>query len=117
MKTTKQEVQVAELKNTGELLSLVACLGSAVGNSLEDGKFDASDIANFLVAIGKLPDAVEDVALVSEELTNATSEQLDELHSLFEADFDIPQDELEAAVEDHIELGLDILDLVRKYYL
>lgn len=107
------------LKNTEELLALVAGIGNAVGVSISDGKFDVSDLVNFFGVLTDLQDAIEGAEQVLTELQSAAPEEMAELKADFVAELDLPEnyDGIEALVEDHISLGLDLIRLVKAHYL
>ena len=100
------------MKELKEALSFALALGNALGQSLEDGKLDYSDLLNLWEPMTKAGDAVEGASKILAEIHALDDAATRELLDYAKATFDIPQDKMEAAVEASINVLLGILKLV-----
>ena len=107
---------MAGIKETKEVLDFTAAIGNATGVSLQDGKFDLMEITNYITALTKLPSAVDGIDQVPEELKDLYGAEAQEILAFFSEKLDLPQEEIETAVEDHLAVGLAFYRLVQKYY-
>jgi len=99
------------MKETKEMLSFVFSLTEGVFKALEDGKFGLTDIVHFIETIKGLPSAVNDIALVVEEIKAMDVAQKEELKVWIKEDFDIPAEGVEATVEAGLSIILDLFGL------
>jgi hypothetical protein len=97
-------------------MEFLVALGSGVGKAAEDGKIDINDLSVILPAMIKLPQALQGLDKAGEAMMDLTEEEADELKQLFAA-LDIPQEELEQAVEDHFDIVIDMWIVLKKYWL
>lgn len=105
------------IKETKELLDFVIALGNATSISLEDGKFFWSEFTNYIGALIKLPVAIQDIEQVPVEMKDLDDAEAKELLQYAKDKLDIPEEELEVAIEEHLALGLEIYKLLMKYYV
>lgn len=96
-----------DLKETKELLSFVFALVYATSKSLQDGKFEYREALNYVGAVRKLPSAVKGIEQVPAEIRDLTPEEVDELKAFIVEEFDIVNDELEANIEEMLDLAAD----------
>ena len=108
---------MAGIQQTKDVLKTAALIGNGVGISLQDGKFDLSDLTNFVNALISLPTAVDGITEVPTELKDLDPAERTELLNYFSQEFDIPHDKTEEAIEDHIEFLFALWKIVDKYYL
>ena len=99
------------MNNVKELLGFVFSLTEGVFKSLEDGKFDLTDMLHFVGAFKDLPSAVADITAIPDEIKNMTDEQKAELKQWVKDDFDIPLEGVEAAVESGLSIIIDLFSL------
>lgn len=90
---------MAGIKETGELVVWVGKVGSAVGESMEDGKLTASDILKIFKTLPDAPAALMGIAEVPTELKDLDVEEAAQLVGLFAESFAIPNHEAEHKVE------------------
>jgi hypothetical protein len=91
------------LKETTDLVILVARLANGVSKSLEDGKISMGDALNFVPALVAIPSAIANCSEIPTELMNATPEDKDELLDSFKREFSIDNASAEAMIEKVIE--------------
>jgi hypothetical protein len=108
---------MAGIKEVREVIDVAAKLGNAAGKILQDDKFDWGELVEFVPALIALPEAISGISLVGEELKDLSEEEKSQLAQYLVDQFDIPQDDLETAVEDHAAVLLELWMLVKKYYL
>lgn len=108
---------MAGIQETKEVLKVAAEIGNGVGIALQDGKFELSELALFVGALIDLPNAIQGIQQVPVELKDLDETERLELLNYMRDQFDIPQDETEEAVEDHVEFLLSLWKLVQKHYL
>lgn len=104
-----------QLKEFKELVVFVAVLGNGIGEALDNGKLEISDILKLLPALRLSKDAIDGLNEIPAELMEADEEMIANLRQQFIDDFDIPQDEVEATVERAWNAAFYLLDLVRSF--
>ncbi len=105
------------IKETQEALAFAVAIGNATGISLQDGKFDTMDIVNYVGALTKFPAAVEGANQIPVELKDLDEAESQALIAQIKDQLDLPQDEIEEAIEDHLEVVRVIYNLAQKYYI
>ena len=105
------------IKETKEALEFAAAIGNATGISLQDGKFDTLDIVNYINALSKFPAAVENAAEIPKELDDLDEAEAAELVEFVQTKLDLPQENIEQAIEDHLAVVATIYLLAKKYYI
>lgn len=98
---------MAGTKETKDLLDFALSLGNGLGNALEDG-FQLSDLALLLPALLKIGDALNGIGNVPAELADLDDTELADLKAFIQGKFDIPQDKIEPAIEQGIDLGIRV---------
>ena len=83
-----------------QLVIFVCKLAMAFVKTLEDKKFNLLELVNFVPAVAALPGAVEGIENVPLELKDLDDAEKDELVDAVIEAFDIPNDEVEAFIED-----------------
>jgi len=106
----------AQYKNVYEVVGFVIALGNAFGEALEDGKLSIADALVFWEPLSELGEAVNDFNRVGDEYRTMLKSP-DELQALVDwtkEEFDVPEDNVEAIIEEAITAGLAILKFVAK---
>ena len=62
--------EVLQIKEAKELLSFAIAIVAATTKSLEDGKFEMGEIANYVPALMQAPTAFDGITVAFEELKN-----------------------------------------------
>ena len=96
-----------------ELATAAAKLGTAAGRILEDGKVGLADMVHVPMILGGLKDlsGVEFASLLP-ELKDLSEGERDELAAHFGALFDLPNDGVEAIVEQGLAIVLMALEAI-----
>lgn len=103
------------MKNLEELVRLSLSLSSAIQKSLADDSFDVKDFLFFIPVITKIKPALEDLAAIPEEIKNMSEAEHAALVALVKAEFSLPDEKIESAIEIGIEVGLKLLQLALLY--
>jgi len=101
------------IENIKKLIKGICAFGNAGGSILEDGKVSISDIGALKYLVGAKDLLDVDVKALLEEFKDLDEQEKVVILSEIEAEFDIPQDEVEAKVEDAFALGLKAIDIYR----
>lgn len=91
-------------KETMEVVELLFAIGEGAAFALEDGEPSMSDAVFFFEALRKIGPAVSDISKVPGEISAWTNADTIDLENAAH-NFDIPQDNIEAAVKDAIDLA------------
>lgn len=107
---------MAGIKETKELIVFVSSLGNALGNALEDGEIDWTDLGSLVGVIRTVGPALEGAQGVLGELSDLSEVEYQELLETAQESFDIPQDKLEEYAEAAFDLGLRLSMFVSKFF-
>jgi hypothetical protein len=107
--------KVYGVKETKELVGFGLGLGNAVGTALADGKLELSEASLLLPVLLKTPEAFGGIAQIGQELGELDEQEKAELKSFVESEFNIPQDNIEAAIETALKLALDLYGVVKLF--
>lgn len=108
---------MAGISQTQDVVRFAAKLGNAAGRILQDDKFTWTEIVEVIPALLELPNAISGISEVPGEFADLDEAEKNQLAEFLANEFDIPQDQLEMAVEDHVKVVLAIWLVVKKYYL
>lgn len=100
------------MKETSELVVLVARIANGVASSMEDGKITIGDLTNLGPALAALPAAISGISDIVVELKAATDADKEDLVNTFCAEFSISSAAAEALVEESIALVVGIWKLL-----
>ncbi|MFQ5641702.1 MAG: hypothetical protein ACE5IR_27320 [bacterium] len=105
------------IEETKDLFRFGASFGNALGKTFADGKFQLSEIVNFIQPVTKIPAALTGISQVDDELLDLDETEKAELLQLAKDEFDIPSEGAEEFVEDSLQLALMIFSYVQKHFL
>lgn len=97
--------------NVKQVVHLGCTLGEAVAGSLADGKWSFSDIHFFLPVVTSVAAALGDIQKVPEELKAMSPEDFDELRAYVKTELELPDEQVEAAIELGCDVGVKLLQL------
>ena len=102
-----------DISSLKSLVFVAASLGNIAGETMEDGKVDAKDLAMIGKLIPVFPAllAIDFKAVIPEAKDLSESEAL-ELVEFFKAQFNIPQDDLEVKIETVLSLCVRLAGIV-----
>jgi hypothetical protein len=102
------------MKNLKELLAFVLSLGASVGKALEDKKIDSSDILHLIHPLTLAGPAFMDLGRLKAELAGAQPEDIKDLGDWAAQEFDIPQEEIEALIDEYLRMVPALASVVAK---
>lgn len=105
---------MAKAKELKEVLSFICSLANSIGDVAEDGKMNLADATHLVPLLYKLPSAVDGMAEIPSEVSELSQEDVEELVKMVKDELDIPQDKIEDAIEDGIDLCLRLYALAQK---
>lgn len=105
---------MAKLKETKELLGFVCALANSIGKIGENGKPALRDIMHLVPLIHKIPTAMDGIADIPQEVKAMSEADLAELVQSIKDDLDLPQDKVEAAIEDSLDVAVKLYALAQK---
>lgn len=86
-----------------------------MSKALDDGKFKWHEALRFVDDFRKMPKLVENIHNIKDELNDLSSDERAELIFYVQQEFDIDNDKVEQAIEDGIEIALNIWGKIEKY--
>jgi len=104
---TEEKVGIVDLK---EVVGFGLTLGETI-YGVFDG-IDAVDAMNLMELIKRAPGAIKDIGLVIPQALDLDDEERAELKAFVEADFDIPSDKIESAIETALSVVIDLTKLL-----
>lgn len=102
---------MAKAKELKEALSFICSLANSIGKIAEDGK----NATHLIPLLYKIPSAVDGMSEIPAEVAELSQEDIEELAQMVKDELDIPQDKIEAAIEDGIDLCLRLYALAQKF--
>lgn len=105
---------MAGVKETKDFVIACAKYGSAIGKSLEDGKISLLDVQYLYEPLMATQAAVEGFGSVGAELADLDAAELKDLQDTFAQTFDVPQESVEALVENAVDIAIQIWSFVQK---
>jgi hypothetical protein len=106
------------MKETKELLKLAISVFNSIGSVMQDGKVEYAEVISELVRIApSVPAAIDGSGLILSEVKDIDEQEIEELKAFIVQEFDIPQENLEEFIEDHIEALSCIGKVLVKHYL
>jgi hypothetical protein len=101
-------------KELGEMLKFVCALADGIGEAAKDGSVTLGDAAHLIPRLYKLPSAADGIAEIPAEVADLSQDEVAALVAMIKDELDLPQDKLEMAIEDALEIGIKIYALVQK---
>lgn len=105
---------MAEVKELKEVLGFVCALANGIGDAAKDGQVSLGDATHLIPLLYKLPSAVDGIAKIPEEAKDLSQDEIDELAKYIKEELDLPQDKIEMAVEEGLDICLQLYSLVEK---
>lgn len=102
------------VENLKKVVSFGCGLTGQIAESLKDG-WQWTDALSFVDEMAAIPGVVKTLPAVKQELSDLSTTEREELHAYIVEKFDIPNDKVEAFVENAIGVALNVLSLVEKW--
>lgn len=108
---------MAGIKDTKEVLAFVFSLGRAISAATEDGDLGWSDALKFIEPMKKIGPAMDDIEDVLVELGDLDDTEFEQLVQFVKDEFRVDDvvDDVEAAVEEALNAGVEIIKIVRLF--
>lgn len=103
-----------DVKELSEVIEFMAELANALGKAAEDKKATLSDALYLAPLVYKLPSALEGIDKIPQEAKKLDKEKMDLLAEKFKEKLKLPQEKLEMAIEDSLDISLRLYALVEK---
>lgn len=101
-------------ENLKKVITVACDFAKQAASSLSDG-WQWTDFFSFVDEMAAIPGAVKSLAHVKEELANLSTEERIEIHAHFVAKFELPNEHVEAIIEDAVAWALSTLELVERF--
>jgi len=108
------------IKETKDLITLGASFGEAIYEAGKDSEWTLGDYKHFLPVLGDVIPAISGIEQVPAELKDLTEAEKMELFDFFKQEFNIPDDLIEAFVENaldtarHVFIGVDLWKQIKE---
>jgi hypothetical protein len=100
------------LKETRDVVILVARLGTSIGEAMKDGKVELADLVHLGPVVAALPAAFSGLDQIVAEIKGATDADREELNQAFCAEFSWPTAKAELAVEGAFDIIISLWKLL-----
>lgn len=100
-------------KETKDVIEFLCALVNAIADASADGKVTLGEAAALLPVLYKLPAAIDGIDAIPDEASDFTQDELDELSELIKEELDLPNDRVEAAVEQLVDMAVKLYALVK----
>jgi len=101
-------------KELGEVLKFICALANAVGEAAKDGEVSLGDAAHLIPLLYKLPAAADGMSEIPAEAKDLSQDEIDALIKMVKDELDLPQDKIEMAVEESLDVAIKLYALVVK---
>lgn len=105
---------MAKAKELKEILSFMCSLANAIGEASDDGKISRSEALGMLPLLYDVPSAFGGMTEIPAEVSDLSQEDIEELAQMIKDELELPQDKVEEAIEDGIDLCLRLYALAQK---
>lgn len=103
-----------EAKELKEALKFICALANSIGEVAKDGEIGLGDATHLIPLLYKLPSAVDGMGEIPAEVKELSTEGMAELAQMIKDELDLPQDKIEFAVEEGIDICLKLYALAQK---
>jgi hypothetical protein len=100
-------------KETKDVVRFLCALISTVADAMKDGKVSLSEATSLIPVLMKLPAAIDGIDEIPDEASDFTMEEIEEIKEVIVEDLDLPDDQVEAAVEHLLEMAVKLYALVK----
>lgn len=105
---------MAGIKELSDVVKFVCSLVSAVADAAEDGKATVGDVTHLMPVLYNLPSAVDGFDMALEEVKDLTEDELQDLSVLIKKHLELPDEKVEEAVEELVDICLKLYSVVKK---
>lgn len=105
---------MAKMKELKEAVGFVCSLANSIGKMSENGTPTLRDAMHLVPLLYKLPTAIDGASEIPAEVGAMSEEDLAALVQSVKDDLDLPQDKVEAAIEDGLDVAIKLYALAKK---
>lgn len=103
------------VENLKKLIKFSCDFTEQITEALADGKFTWMESFGFIDEVMQLPGVVKSFPAIKQELSELSPEERQELYDYLKEEFDIPNDRLEAFIENSLSLAIAAIALVEQW--
>lgn len=103
------------LKESKEVANFICTIFESIEKGLKDGSLSVGDFIHLMPIVKDAVPALNDIALVPEELKNASKEDLEDLNAYIKENFNLAHDGLEEFGEYLVDLVFMIADGIKRF--
>jgi len=103
------------ITNIKAMIAVALGFSRELMNTFQDGKFQMSELFNFIDDFAKIPEVVKSWPAIKKEFNDLDNTERQELLKYFAAEFDIPNDKIEAFVEAALQNAISLVSLVEQW--
>ena len=97
---------------TQKAVVAIAVLANSIGKVLEDGKVGITDLVHVYAPIAAINTALKDFKQIPAQIRDLDTAELAQLRETFIREFDLPQDGIEAVVEQAVDVTARLIEIV-----
>jgi len=105
---------MAKAKELKDVLSFMCSLANAIGEASDDGKISRGEALGMLPLLYNIPSVIDGISEIPSEVSELGQEDVEELAQMVKDELNLPQDKIEEAIEDGIDLCLRLYALAQK---
>lgn len=105
---------MAHVKELKEAVSFICSLANSIGKMAEKGQPTLADMMHLAPLMYKIPSAVDGIGEIPAELKSMSAAELDGLVQSIKDELDLPQDKVEKAIEDGVDIAVKLYLLAEK---
>lgn len=102
------------IKELSEVVKFVCAMANGIADAAKDGQISLGDAAHLVPLLYKLPSAADGLSEVPLEVADLSQDEIIAISALVKEELDLPQDKIEMAVEEAIDIAISIYMLVQK---
>lgn len=103
------------IENLKKMVKFSCDFTKQISTALADGKFQWNEIFGFFDEIMAIPGVVKSFPDIGKELKDLTKEEREELNEYIQEEFDLPNDQVEAVIENSLLLAFSAIALVEQW--
>ena len=107
---------MSNVKELSEVVSFVCALANGIAESAKDGAITLGDASYLFPLILKLPSAVGGFDKIPDEVKDLDDSEIEQIKNLVKDELDLPNDVIEASIENSIEVAVQLYSLVKKLH-
>jgi hypothetical protein len=103
------------IENVKKVVKFACDFTKEISSALSDGKFQWNEIFGFFDEIMAIPGVVKSFPDITKEISDLTTEEHAQLATYIQSEFDIPNDKVEAFIENSLLFALSAVALVQQW--